>query len=345
MVSGQRCTVFCEPGLRPVGYYTCLDGRILGASICVQDSFESIPQDVEKIAATLSVGIPEDTRFSEPVDVVLSRGLSSALNVAQREFSYFSSSPSNNGRRLGEEAACNDTGIVHQVSYEVVAPSLRKQEAFQLSQNVTVAGTEAYSRLSSVLTEMSGSGRVWPCTKEVLAPVLFTDQIVRTENGSIVVFPQIPSTLEEVAAQSVVDDGGLESWLVALLAVGGVCLCCVCSVIQTLLVLDCIKKRHQGDQEDVWHVPSINSSFRSPSTTKQVPRSPRQPETPRGDAAQPLPVLMGHLRSTSDGSKGDAKVQEVPVFKFNMMPSSAITWKRATPDTICYNEGNNSDQV
>jgi hypothetical protein len=311
-----------------VGYYTCFDGRILGSSICVSDSFDAITEEVAKIAASLAIGFPKDTRFSQPVQVVLSRGLSTALNVEPGELSYFSSSAdnANTSRRL-REGTCQDADIVHRVSYEVVAPSLRKQETFEAAQNVVVAGTEAYSRLSSVLSAMSGGGQIEPCTEELLAPVLFMDQIVRMKNGSIVLMSQAPSEAAVAAAAddyddasaNGVDDEGLESGVILSCSLGGVGL--ICSICLTLFIRNHLKKRQE---QDLSHAPSNNSLFPTTSTAigKQIPKSPRQAS---------LPVLLTGLASSSEGKQRDT-------FECAKAPSGGISWKQATPDVVGYDE-------
>jgi hypothetical protein len=326
------------------------------------ESFDAIPLDVAKIAATLSIGLPKDSNFSQPMQAVLSRGISSALDVLPKELSYFSSSESNGNasRRLREGAVCQDADIVHHVSYEVVAPSSRKQETFEAAQNIAVAGTEAYSKLSSVLSVMSGFGEILPCTEEIAAPVLFMDQIIRAKNGSIVSMSQTQPVAVAVAAAPAreADNGeGLEWWVILLVALGGVCLCCICSICQTRFILKRLKERHE---QDIWRVPSASSIFRTISTPigkqipksprqpdkqipesprqpdKQIPRSPRQPETPRSNTGPALPVLLSGLASSSEGKRQDA-------FKWPAAPSR-ITWKRATPDNIIYH-ADNADAV
>jgi hypothetical protein len=211
-----------------------------------------------------------------------------------------------------------------------VAPSSRKQETLEAANDVVVVGTEAYSKLSSVLSTMSGGGQIWPCTEELVAPVLFMDQIARMKNGSIVSMSQTPSMAAGDLARDV-DDEGLEWWVILLLSLGGACLCLICSICQTLFILDCLKKRHEKGVE---RAPSNSSLFSITMTSigKQLPKSPRQTDPPRSLTAPPLPVLLSGLASSSEG--------KLP--KCAMAPSGGITLKQAAPvqpEAVGYQEG------
>lgn len=102
-MTGLRCELLCADGNEAIGFYTCLNGFMRGDSICLYTSTSHTVHSVNKLAATIAIGVTGGQDISPEV---FHEAIAYAFGVEQNEFTAFDSNTSVDGN-----FSLNGTGI------------------------------------------------------------------------------------------------------------------------------------------------------------------------------------------------------------------------------------------
>eukprot|EP00747_Dinoflagellata_sp_TGD_P048895 gnl/TRDRNA2_/TRDRNA2_145891_c4_seq1.p1 gnl/TRDRNA2_/TRDRNA2_145891_c4~~gnl/TRDRNA2_/TRDRNA2_145891_c4_seq1.p1 ORF type:complete len:332 (+),score=52.72 gnl/TRDRNA2_/TRDRNA2_145891_c4_seq1:38-997(+) len=184
MLPGQTCALTCAKESNLVGYFTCSAGQMLGESMCIQSEDPIRTEQVQKIAATLFVGIPSKNRRLQLGDEgqwikdLLKEAIASAILVEEKEFTGFQIN-------LKSAQDCEHPG--REIPYEAVVPARlteeRVQNAIQLPLKGSPANLRFFTALQRAIPELDSSS---VCVNNVVEPVTFKDEIARAPDGAVI---------------------------------------------------------------------------------------------------------------------------------------------------------------
>lgn len=176
----RRCETRCtSSGTISVGTRTCIDRDLHGASNCISVATNASIMEVQKLAGSASVSFQIAGNAGEAaIAAVIRDALASSLRVAPLEVTALSVV-----RRIRRLGARRLQVAEFALEYEVVAPADEMDTFPEAASTLGSAGGGFLRALESSHLVVPGTA----AAEVISAPVIFTDQVARNGDGSIII--------------------------------------------------------------------------------------------------------------------------------------------------------------
>jgi hypothetical protein len=183
LAEGDKCQVLCAAGEVPVGYFTCVQGEVLGSSSCIDSSSSFIIETVNKVASGISLDLYDSAMASSQGRTLkMMQVLAATFGVDSSNITKVTVTEV--ARRLDAHAQhfsrqLQQTASHYYVAYEVVViDSADTSSILNTAASMADAGSAGQGSFLAAMSDEFGISEQDVAVTAITTPSLFTDGLV-----------------------------------------------------------------------------------------------------------------------------------------------------------------------